>query len=102
MARDKHKSPVEVTYRKQFEPVHLALGSPAQPFYCMAVTSNLLRLTVNWNYISQVVGGWGRVAACSIGSSIPMLGHTVFVYKHGNRNVHIYKGGRLCKEIDFG
>lgn len=49
MARDKHKSPVEVTYRKQFEPVHLALGSPAQPFYCMAVTSNLLRLTVNWN-----------------------------------------------------
>lgn len=31
MARDKHKSPVEVTYRKQFEPAHLALGSPAQP-----------------------------------------------------------------------
>lgn len=49
MARDKHKSPVEVTYRKQFEPAHRALGSPAQPFHCMAVTSNLLRLTVNWN-----------------------------------------------------
>lgn len=49
MARDKHKSPVEVTYRKQFEPAHLALGSPAQPVHCMAVTSNLLCLTVNWN-----------------------------------------------------
>lgn len=24
MARDKHKSPVEVTYRKQFEPAHLS------------------------------------------------------------------------------
>lgn len=49
MAGDKHKSPVEVTYRKQFELAHLALGGPALPVHCMAVTSNLLRLTVNWN-----------------------------------------------------
>lgn len=32
MARDKHKSPVEVTYRKQFEPAHLAQAAPASIF----------------------------------------------------------------------
>lgn len=78
MARDKHKSPVEVTYRKQFEPAHLALGSPAQLFHCMAVTSNLLRLTVNWN--SQVAGGGGGRPHAGIRGS--RLGFTIFLYKH--------------------
>lgn len=32
MARDKHKSPVEVTYRKQFEPAHLVQAAPDSIF----------------------------------------------------------------------
>lgn len=41
------------------------------------------------------------MSTCSIGSSLPTLGCTVFLHKHRRMSIHIKKGGRLCKELDF-
>lgn len=57
MARDKHKSPVEVTYRKQFEPAHLTQAAPAFLLYGCNLKPSLSGSQLELD--SQVDGGEG-------------------------------------------
>lgn len=67
MARDKHKSPAEVTFRKQFEPAHPAQQScPAFLLYaCNLKPLSGSQLEVDTQV--EGVSGWVQCSSCDEG-----------------------------------